>query len=203
MSIETIFEQNSYPIVEYWKHFNLTPHDFYCRECGKLMIDEEDLKDVRYNPTRKDQRARLCYTYDCDRYYVESEQNRWLTRGRELSGKMYFRHLCWDCFFKHLSEVEDINKRARKSSWYKDVSNGILRPPASWTSPSKYFKLLFDITDEDLENEHSKFDTASLQSFIRRHGPVDGPIKYEEYKKRQAYTCSKEYMMNEKGMTEE
>lgn len=62
--------------------------------------------------------------------------------------------------------------------------------------------MLFDITDEELEKERKKFDTASLESFIRRHGETEGPKKYEEYKKRQAYTCSKEYMMNEKGMTE-
>lgn len=33
--------------------------------------------------------------------------------------------------------------------------------------------------------------------------PRYGRIKYEEYCKRQAYTCSKEYMMNEKGFTED
>lgn len=188
-------------LVEYWKSNGLKESDFYCRECGNIMIDLDDLRDVGYNPAQKGKPCML-YRGNKMKWYVESDKNRWLVRGRTLSGKTYFRHLCWDCFFKHLGEVEDIPKRARKSSWYKDVNNGILRPPATCSSPSKYFKLLFDITDEELETEHKKFDTASLDSFIRRHGDKEGRKKYEEYKKRQAYTCSKEYMMNEKGMSE-
>lgn len=188
-------------LIEYWKSFNLSENDFHCRECGKLMIDFRDLLNVGYNKNMVGKQL-ILYKRIKTKQYVESEQNRWLIRGRTLSGKTYFRHLCWDCFFKHLGEIEDIPKRARKSSWYKDINNGIFRPPATWSSPSKYFKLLFDISDEELENEHKKFDTASLESFIRRHGEKEGKIKYEIYKQRQAYTCSKEYMMNEKGMTE-
>jgi hypothetical protein len=188
-------------LVEYWKSHNLKDSDFFCRECGKFMLDLDNISNVGYNPNAK-QRLKL-YDGDCTyKPYAESDTNRWLVKGRTLSGKTYFRHLCWDCFFKHLGEVEDIPKRARKSSWYRDVNNGILRPPATCSSPSKYFKLLFDISDEVLEAEHKKFDTASLESFIRRHGEVDGKAKYDVYKARQAYTCSKEYMMNEKGMSE-
>lgn len=188
-------------LISYWESFGLTEQDFHCRECGKLMLDFDDLHGVGYNAEQIG-KQKMLYRDIQTTYYAESEHNRWLVRGRTLSGKTYFRHLCWDCFFKHLGEVEDIPRRARKSSWYKDVNNGILRPPATCSSPSKYFKLLFDITDEELETEHKKFDTASLDSFIRRHGEKEGRIKYEEYKKRQAYTCSKEYMMNEKGMSE-
>lgn len=189
-------------LIDYWKSFGLTENDFHCRECGNLMLDFENLTGVEYN----EKASRKClelYRQEKGIQYTESEKNRWLVRGRTLSGKTYFRHLCWDCFFKHLGDVEDIPKRARKSSWYKDVNDGILRPPATCSSPSRYFKLLFDITDEELEVEHRKFDTASLESFIRRHGEINGRKKYAEYKDRQAYTCSKEYMMNEKGMTEQ
>lgn len=59
------------------------------------------------------------------------------------------------------------------------------------------------MTDDELQIERSKFDTASLESFIRRHGEEQGRLKYEEYRARQAYTCSKEYMLNEKGMSED
>ena len=160
------------------------------------MVDLDNMSKANYNPNASTLQSQF-------NYYVESDQNRWLIRGRNLSGKVFFRHLCWDCFFKHLPEIENISKRALKSTWYRDIKNGIMRPPVTCTSPSKYFKLLFDITDEELAAEHSKFDTASLESFIRRHGPINGPIEYEKYKKRQAYTCSKEYMMNERGMTED
>lgn len=188
-------------IIPYWEHFGLTEKDFYCRECGEFMLDIDSIGQLRLNKNG-DFNTRKVFKAGKNGIYTESEHNRWLVTGRTLSGKTYFRHLCWDCFFKHLGEIEDIPKRARKSSWYKDINNGIFRPPAKCSSPSKYFKLLFDITDEELEKEHKKFDTASLESFIRRHGEIEGPKKYEEYKKRQAYTCSKEYMMNEKGMTE-
>jgi hypothetical protein len=192
-------------IVEYWKHFGLTEKDFYCRECGKLMLDFSTINNLQFKPKlyNGEITSKSVVKYKTTYPYVDSEHNRWLVTGKTLSGKTYFRHLCWDCFFKHLSEIEDIPKRARKSSWYKDILAGNFRPPAKCSSPSKYFKILFDITDEELEKEHKKFDTASLESFIRRHGEKEGPRKYEEYKNRQAYTCSKEYMMNEKGMTEQ
>lgn len=196
MTFESITNYKQHTLVEYWKSHNLSIKDFYCRECGKFMLDLENLKDASYLPTAKKLQQKF-------RGYVESEQNRWLVKGRYLSGKVYFRHICWDCFFKHLPEIENISKRALKSSWYKDVKNGIYRPPAPWTSPSKYFKLLFDITDEELSVEHKKFDTASLESFIRRHGETEGRMRFDKYKERQAYTCSKEYMMNEHGMSED
>lgn len=189
-------------IIPYWEHFGLTENDFYCRECGKLMLDFDSIGELHLNKYAEFTSRKVVSSTN-RMSYVESEHNRWLVTGRTLSGKTYFRHLCWDCFFKHIGEIEDIPKRARKSSWYKDINQGIYRPPAKCSSPSKYFKILFDITDEELEQEHKKFDTASLESFIRRHGEEQGRIKYEVYRNRQAYTCSKEYMMNEKGMTEQ
>lgn len=129
-----------------------------------------------------------------------NETNRWLVLGRTLSGTTYFRHLCWDCFFDKLfTEDKDIKQKARKGKWYAKIANGARVIPAASTSPSFYFKWLFDISDEALEVEKKKFDTASLESFIRRYGHERGPEKFEAYVKRQAYTCSKEYL----GMTDE
>ena len=197
--IELINKKN---LIEYWKDHNLTAEDFNCRCCGKFMLDLTDIEDVGYNKTIKAKQL-LLYKSKKNKQYVESEMNRWLVWGRQLSGKTYFRHICWDCFFKQLPDIEDIPRRARKSTWYKDILAGNLRPPATWTSPSKYFKLLFDITDAELDIEHRKFDTASLESFKRRFGEKIGAQKYSEYCKRQAYTCSKEYMVGEKGMSED
>ena len=198
--LDQILKNNT--IKEYWKQHGLTEKDFYCRECGKLMLDAENAEIVDYNPNRSERFIFVDKSLPGFRPYVESDSNIWLVKGRNLSGKVFFRHLCWDCLFKHLGEVEDIPRRARKSSWYRDLNNGIYRPPKACQSPSKYFKLIFDITDEELEREHKKFDTASRESFIRRYGVEDGSQKYEAYKRRQAYTCSREYMMGEKGMTE-
>ena len=173
MTFEDIKKINGKNLVEYWETHGLTIDDFYCRCCGKFMLDVDDLVDVGYNTRIKVDSLRL-YKSRKVKHYVESEKNRWLVRGRTLSGKVYFRKICWDCFFKQLPDIEDIPQRARKSSWYRDILNGNIRPPSTWTSPSKYFKLLFDITDRELEAEHKKFDTASLESFKRRHGEKKG-----------------------------
>lgn len=202
ITFEDIARSSGSNLVDWFKLHNQKPEDFYCRSCGKFMLDLDDLKDVSYNLRMNTYPMKL-YRGKKNVHYVESDANRWLVWGRKLSDKVYFRRICWDCFFMMLPEIEDIPKRARKSSWYKDVLNGVFRPPAAWTSPSKYFMTLFDITQEELEAEHQKFDTASLESFKRRHGEKAGAEKYDEYRKRQAYTCSKEYMMGEKGMTED
>lgn len=205
--METIFNLVDESLVNYWKLYNLTEQDFYCRECGECMLDIEDAKNVRYITVgkRKTKKPIKPYLYDVvkDKLYVETEQNRWLVAGRTLSGKVYFRHICWKCFFKKLKETTDIARRARKSSWYTKILNGTDAIPPAWASPSHYYKFVFDITDDELSAERAKFDTASLDSFIHRFGEEQGKIKFEEYKNRQAYTCSKEYMMNEKGMSEE
>lgn len=119
-----------------------------------------------------------------------------------MSLKTYFRHLCWDCYFKKVLEQFDVHRLARKGKWYRKLLNGEKPIPMSCTSPNPTFKLLFDITDEELNAERSKFDTASIESFIRRFGKEEGKAKYEAYRQRQSYTCSKEYMMNEHHMTE-
>lgn len=203
--MQKIFNIVNSTLVEYWKSKNLTEKDFFCRDCGRLIIDLNEASNIKYN--KKSKRASFKFlninNKNNFKYYVESEYSRWCIKGRDLSGKTFFRHLCWDCFFRHLPEIEDIPRRARKSKWYKAILDGHPKIPVSSTSPSAYFKLLFDITDEELQKERSKFDTASIESFIRRYGKDYGRIKYEEYCKRQAYTCSKEYMMNEKGFTED
>ena len=198
--LENILKNDS--IKAYWLENNLSDKDFYCRECGKFMLDTKELEEITYDPSMESFRNRFYRGENKRAVYAESNVNIWLVKGKVMSGKAFFRHLCWDCLFKHLGEVEDIPRRARKSSWYRDINNGILRPPNPCQSPSRYFKLIFDITDEELEAEHKKFDTASLESFMRRHGSAEGMKKYEEYRNRQAYTCSREYMMGEKGMTE-
>lgn len=199
---DQIFAVVDKSLAEFWKSQSLSESDFYCRNCGNLLIDLNEAKNVRYKPKPAEYRNRFV-CIDSGKWYVESPFSRWSIVGRRLSGKIFFRHLCWDCFFRRLPEVEDIPRRARKGKWYAAVLKGEKPIPKAWTSPSEYFKILFDMTDDELQAERSKFDTASLKSFIRRHGEEQGRLKYKEYQVRQAYTCSKEYMLNEKGMSED
>lgn len=189
-------------VLKFWNDNNLTEKDFYCRDCGKLLIDLPTVENIEYVNSKK---PFFKIRGKSSRYdkFVEPAEQRWCISGRNLSGKIFFRKICWDCFFTKLKQTEDIAKKARKSTWYKKILNGADEPPPSWTSPSAYFKLLFDITDDELNAERTKFDTASKESWIRRHGEVEGLKKYEEYCARQRYTCSKEYMITKKGLSED
>ena len=98
-------------LVEFWKSQNLVESDFYCRDCGSLLIDIEEAKNIQYKPKLAERRNRFV-CMDSGKRYVESPFSRWSIVGRTLSGKTFFRHLCWDCFFRRLPEVEDIPRRA-------------------------------------------------------------------------------------------
>ena len=180
--------------------------DFYCKECGKLLLDIEELKKLAYidKTHAGKQRTKAYFGYkDSHALYKESDANRWLFFGKVLDRKTYYRQICWNCFFKRLRQEFDIERLARKCKWYTRVMNGENPIPARSTTPSKYFKFLFNVSDEVLAKEKLKFDTASLESFIRRYGEEDGKKKYDAYRTRQAYTCSKEYMKEKRNWTEE
>jgi len=75
--------------------------------------------------------------------------------------KIFFRHICWDCFYAKLGAVVDIRQKARKSKWYSRIEAGEKPIPLTNIGSSDYFKLLFDITDEELQNEKLKLATGS------------------------------------------
>lgn len=136
--------------------------------------------------------------------FSEGEANQWLVKGKTLSGKTFFRRICWDCFFKRLRATVDIDRLARKGKWYAKLVDGSnVVPHSSMHASRNVFPLLFDITDEELEKERLKLATGTLESKIMRYGVEEGTRRWNAYRKRQSYTCSKEYMMNEKGMTED
>ena len=197
---ESIFEVLDASLVNDWKNHDLTEKDFYCRDCGKLIIDLDEIKNVQVDRSTQ---AKFLIRIPKTKKYIESDHNRWAVIGRKINGKIYYRKICWECFFKKLRATTDIARKARKSCWYKKLNQGIDAVPTASSCPSEYFKFLFDVSDEDLNKERSKFDTASIKSFIRRFGEEEGAKKFEEYKKRQAYTCSKEYMAKTRGWTEE
>lgn len=180
------------------KQLSLNENDLYCRTCGKLLADKEVLEKLEWNgrynkrgyPTLK----------NLPTFYNEIQ---WVIRGRIINNKLYHRHTCWNCYIKELFKHEDVYRRAKKSSYYKKLVNEGFAIPMSSCTPNSTFKYLFDVTDDDLAEEKLKFDTASKESWIRRHGEEEGLRKYEEYRERQRYTASSEYFIKEKGMTPE
>ena len=205
--MKNLFSSLDDSLVLYWKKHSLDENSFYCRACGNLMLDISQIDVLKYDPVKDDfyhetfsnkSKTRKRYGYN------ENETNRWLVKGRTLSGKTFFRRLCWDCFFKQLRATIDIQRKARKGKWYAKIKDGANIIPAASTSPSKeVFSLLFDITDEELEQERIKFATGTLESKIMRFGKEEGTRRWNEYRKRQAYTCSKEYMQKTRGYTDE
>lgn len=167
------------------------------------MLDLDDLTPVvfvrKVNSAKHD---KLVFVKNKLKYH-ESIANRWLVIGKTMSNKTYFRRICWKCFFKRLrnSGEIDISRLARKSRWYKSILSGEDVIPEPTVSPSAYFSWLFDISQQDLDTERKKFDTASFESFKRRYGD-EAETKFCEYRARQAYTCSYEYMTKERGMSD-
>lgn len=199
-------------MVKYFTELGLTEKDFWCTECGECLVDINDLKKFRYIIKQKYKGTPLKSPYlakvdnnNIVAILAEPEEYRWLLKGKYLSEthKTVFRHICWNCFFKLLPTIVDIKRAARKSKWYKSILEGKKPIPLTNIASSDYFKLLFDITDEEIQAEKVKLATASLEKFIRKYGPEEGKKKYDAYCARQAYTCSKDYMKKTRGWTDE
>lgn len=183
---------------KWWEKHDLTPESFYCKTCGKCLVDIDFIQHtvIKFNIHNRP------YINAYGKNVVEPESMRWMICGKELAGKYRFRHLCWECFFKNLRETVDIARYSRKSTWYKKILNGENPIPQAHTSSEALMVRLFDMTADEIKSAKSKYDTASKAAFIRHHGEVEGLKLYDEYRKRQSYTASKDYFINERGMTE-
>ena len=208
--MNTIFKHCDKTLVDYWKSYNINESDFYCRKCNKLIINIDEAKDVFITKNKRNEN--VFKRYSTNRVYAESSQNMWCIKGRTLSGKTYFRHLCWDCLKIEIpnaiaqNDVLQLISPPLFNYWRRQLANGRLQkyldklPPPPWNSPIWWFRLIFDMTDEELNQERSKFDTASLSSFIRRYGEDEGKKKYDDYVKLQAKAgCSLEYFVEKLG----
>lgn len=174
------------------------------------MVNYDEISDVVVNFNRK--LPFFCYKRQPQTKYTESAQNRWLVKGRTFSGKVYFRHLCWNCL---KAEIVDAIQRqdelcmvtpALFPKWNRWLKNGRIKdyldkfPPPTWNSPVWWFKLAFSMTDAELNAERKKFDTASLQSMVNRYGEGNGRIKYDAYVKTQARAgCTLDYFIEKYG----
>lgn len=206
--MEQVLNKIDPALARYFTLNNITDKDFFCRECGKCLVNLNIFKKYKVTKVKNSGKNRndlVIVNEKGELLKFEPPEYRWFLAGKHLSAcnKTFHRHLCWDCFFKLLPTVEDIPRKARKSKWYAAILRGEFPLPVANIASSDYFKLLFDITDEEIANEKVKLATASLQKFIIKYGEKEGTIRYEAYRNRQAYTCSKEYMMSEKGMSEQ
>lgn len=198
-------------IIDFWSAYNITEKDMHCRKCGALMIDVNELSDVEVKMLANNKLV-FHHISRPKNTYVESPQNMWCIKGRELSGKTYFRHLCWDCLKKEIVNAIEHNDElhlispSRFLKWKRMLANGKINayldkfPPPPWNSPIWWFRLIFDMTEEELNAERKKFDTASIDSFVRRYGEEKGRKRYDEYVKLQARAgCTLDYFIEKYG----
>lgn len=203
-------------LINYWKtHHNSEDYEkeWHCKHCHKLMINLSELENVYYHPTRQQFFIRGQHVKyksgEAVKEYVESLQNRFLVKGRNLSGKVFFRQLCWDCFHKELEEtIIKLHKtREIKYTWVRKYMKGELPSyyPVPFQSACFYFKFLFGMTDKELKQECDKFVTASYDVFLRKYNGDEAVAKqkYDEYCQKQARNgCKLEYFVEKYGEEE-
>jgi very-short-patch-repair endonuclease len=151
------------------------------------------------------------------------ERNNWLTyppHDPEFDYENIFKVLCY-------SEVKiEIGKTHSPKTWdefldlllkYKEFKNGVTlksmtfvygdvvgrekfdkyRSLQAETNTFEYKQKKYGITLEEFKT-FNKSRAVTLENLIKKHGPIKGKIKFENYCKRQAYTNSEEYLGTER-----
>lgn len=101
-------------------------------------------------------------------------------KGIRLNGKVYFRRICEDCYFKKR------NKKLPKCNLL-----------------SYEYEHIFDISKEEIVYCISKYKKVTLENMIERYGEELGNFRWQVYLEKQKHTKSKEYHMEKFGRTEE
>jgi len=87
-------------LLDFWLLHGISEKDLLCRNCYILMVNYDEVKNVIVKTNEK---GYVFYDTKLKKTYIESPQNRWCVKGRTLSGKTYFRHLCWNCLKKEIA----------------------------------------------------------------------------------------------------
>lgn len=125
-----------------------------------------------------------------------------------IGDHVYHRNVCWKCLFRDIRTAckEQMWKTMYLKGWPKDIIDGkdVLPPSKMPAIGKKLLPLIFrGISEEDVKKNSSRYDAASLESFIKHHGEEEGRRKYEEYTAFQGVKNTYEYKRDHKGWTKE
>ncbi len=175
---------------------NINISRYKCRSCENSILDLDSTHKIRCNRskivpggTRKNPKRDIIpneIVFNGWTHWEKKWNNGVLEPKKFTEGLELYRHTCWNCFFK---------KSKCKYAKKKQV------PPPNILVDNLH--LVYDISESDYNDiRNAKFDTASLSSFIKRHGKTKGTRKYKEYQKLQAYAGnSLEYFQAKYGDT--
>lgn len=189
-----------------------------CSCCGKQMFSNEQIDAFKrfkeFPSTKKGIELRIQdeLTHKFNKCQ-EPDDHKWALIGiGSPNGERYFWDVCWDCFRTNLRNRATDGKHVipcntKKNSWWMRTIKGEndAYPTGQASAIGKYWAdLMFtSLSKDELDSISSKFDTASLDSFKRRYGDVDGQLKYEEYVKFHSTKNTFEYKHKHLGWSKE
>ena len=208
--------QESMTLIDYLNSTNRL--NSICSCCGRRMFSDEAIElfnEFKVFPSNKRgiELRRLDKSSGKFNFCQEPNEYKWALIGISSStGERYFRDVCWDCFKTNLRNRATDGKHlipcnTKKNSWWMRTIKGEddAYPEGKASAIGKYWAdLMFtSLSEEQLKSISSKFDTASLESFKKRFGDVQGQLKYEEYVKFHSEKNTFEYKHEHLGWSKE
>ena len=202
------YDRSNYKDITAEEKLVIYPDIPKCTICGtNLMTKREHAKFLKFKPS----------------------SNRYLTFPLMHEGVMYFREICDDCldekypnkryntlsentrFALQISEEEfDLIKKAKLDnvsveSFIKRYGEelGMLKfkeysDKQKFSNSYEYFKNTRNWTIDEY-NEYNASRAVTLENMIKKHGEIEGTIKFDAYREKQAYTNTLEYFIERYG----
>ena len=170
--------------------------DEKCVECGSSLFYDID-------------GIQVCDSSDGQLHYKGPIPGhlKWLN-GIMVGNHIYYRNVCWKCLFNDIRAAckEQLWRITHLKGWPKEIVDGkdILPPTKMPAIGQRLLPLIFKgVSKDDIEKNSSRYDSASLESFIKHHGEEAGRQKYEDYVAFQSAKNTFEYKRDHKGWTKE
>ena len=207
-------------IVQYCKDNNIDPSICYCKECGKFLAYDNavfhinsvtkkivcDDNKLSFLSTRNynGNEYHLCRCYDC---VCEKFPNFKDVRFKFAHKAAKYTQYGFGVPDEDFKPVCDARQSVTKEKMIKKY--GITEGTERWNSYCKkqadsnkfeYKHEKYGMTYEEYD-EYNKSRAVTLDNMIKRYGVQDGLFHWNQYVKRQRYTCTLEYFIEKYGDT--